>query len=335
MAERPGWGWASICSNVGSVFGTGVVDGTTVDKIVWMKCRMDEVKTLMKNEKERFSAMTDWLICPEELENAINPLLDCNVLKEIAQEVQKFTEAVTDQINMSEDEFTMQFKRVLKHCMGQMAKDSKVKKEYGKELAPAVMAFVFVVCLMNDHNRITLGCSVINQHMALDLMRELNFGTLAGELIGGSAIAKAAISETFVWFALVIDLLNSAQSFIDVYKRPHPEYTKRIKEAAEKFEKIFSHIERVYNDAKTYNSRTNVSQWKTFLVSRAPDDAGHGDLRMAVKHYLPEEALGRIKIIRLPTEERNWLVKVPAIHSLMLLQQTLINIKGRDCAVTQ
>ncbi|GBM60584.1 Zinc finger BED domain-containing protein 5 [Araneus ventricosus] len=324
----------AVGGGIAFALGNGVVIGTTTKEIAYLEKHLKEVKKLIKKEKERFSSMTNWFSRPEQLENAINSLLDYNILQEIAKEVQKLTEEVTGEKDITEDEFKDQFQQVLKHCMGLMARDSKMIEEYGKELAPAVMTFVFVVFLMNDHNRIVIDCSLITQHLALGLMSVLDFGALAGKLISGSAIAEAAISEAVVWLGVAIDVLIAVLSFIDIYKRPETKHTKKIREAADKIEKVFLFIESVYRETKAYNSKTNATQWETVLVKRVPDDAGHADLRMAVKHYLPEEALGRVRIIRLPTKEKNWLVKVPASHSQMLLQQTEIEIKKKNCLVT-
>ncbi|GBM59875.1 hypothetical protein AVEN_158607-1, partial [Araneus ventricosus] len=331
----------AIGGGVASAMGGGVVVGTTGTEMVLVKNRLEKVKTLIEEEKERFSSMAHWFIHPEELENAINSLVDYDILKEVAPEVQKFC-AESDHENKTDDEFKNEFKQMLKNCIGKMNEGNKLTAEYGKELAPVVMTFVFVVCLMKDHNRIVLDCVMITQRLALGLLSVLDIGVLAGSLIGklaakgvASAIAKFAVAEIFTCFGIIIDVLNVVVSSIDLHKRPDTVHTKQIKEVADKFEKVFLFIEGVYNETKKYKSPSDETQWITVIVSQAPGDADRTDLKMAVKKYLTEEGWRKMKIRRLETRGNNWLVKMPEIHSQMLLQQTHINIKGKDCAVTQ
>ncbi|CAL1264705.1 unnamed protein product [Larinioides sclopetarius] len=311
------------------------------NKSVLLRKRLEEVMTSMREKKEIFADLTDWFLCCEELENATNSLMNGRVLNELCEILQKFSEEVTDRMDMSEGEFTTLYHKVLEHCIRQMKKDGKVAKEYSKELLPAIMTFI-VVCLLTDHNRSALGCSLINQRMSLDIMRVLNYRALSDQLIDGLAnkgiantIAKIAVAEALVWFANVICLLKGVQTNINPDLPSNTEDLKKIKEEAEKFDKVFSYIEKAYNETKTYNSQTNATHWKAFLVRQAPVDAGHADLEMALSTYLPEDCFGRIKILRIPTEESNWLVKVQASYSLELSRQTNIDIKGEKCTIIQ
>ncbi|GBN20691.1 hypothetical protein AVEN_208267-1 [Araneus ventricosus] len=311
----------AIPGGIVCALGNGLVIGNAAGEISHLKEKLKEAVNLIEEEKKRFSAMR-WFSCPEEMENAISSLVDCHVLKRMAQEVETFSK-VTDKKDMTDDEFKNHYEQVLDYCMGQMAKDSKLIKEYGKELAPAVMTFVFVVCLMNDHNRIVLDCSLTT----LRLTSVLNIGALA-------CIAVGAISKLLsVWWGVSINLLLAVKSFIDAYKRPDTELTKKIREAADKIEEIFTYIERIYNETKKYKSHYNVTQWKTVLVSQTPDVTESVDLKMAVKDYLPETARGRIRLLKLQTKS-DWLVMVPAIHSQRLLKQKQIEIKGKNCKIT-
>ncbi|CAL1264697.1 unnamed protein product [Larinioides sclopetarius] len=316
----------SIAGAAAFAAGNGLVVKTTTEEIAYVKKRLDEVKELLEKEKEKFSYMTNWFSRPQELENSINYLVDYNIVNEIKKEVQKLTEEVTGEKDITEEEFKNQFGQLLKHCMGLMAKDSKMIDEYGKELAPAVMTFVFVVFFMNDHNRVVLDCSLITQHLALSLMDVLNIGTLTGS----SAIADAAVSKTFIWISVAINAMIAVLSLIDLCRQPETKHTKEIKEAADKIEKVYLFIESVYNKTLTYKP----PEYAAILVNNAPEDAEHADLRNAVSNYLPEEALNQIKVIRLPTEESSWLVKIPKIYSRVLLQQTEIKIKRKNCVVT-
>ncbi|CAL1264754.1 unnamed protein product [Larinioides sclopetarius] len=331
----------AIGGGVTSALGGGVVVGTTGTELVLVKNRLEKVKTLIEEEKERFSAMAHWFTHPEELENAINSLVDFDILTEILPEVQNFLE-ISEQKKMTDDEFKNEFKQILKDSLGKMNKDNKLKNEYGNELAPVVITFVFVVCLLKVHNRIVLDCVMITQRLALGLMSVLDLGVLAGSLIGklavrsvASTIAKFAVAEILTCLGIIIDVLNVVFSSIDLHKRPETKHTKKIKEVAEKFEKIFLFIEGVYNETKKYKSLIDESQWTTVVILHAPDDAGHEDFKIAIKQYLPEDGWRKMKIKRLETRRNNWLVKIPTIHSEMLLQQETMNIKGKNCVVTQ
>ncbi|GBN91851.1 hypothetical protein AVEN_174426-1, partial [Araneus ventricosus] len=323
----------AVAGGIACAVGNGVALGTTVLENLYANKKMEEAEALLREEKKRYSAMR-WFSCPKKLQEALGSLVDLKVLEQMEKRVQTFSEEVRDKKDMTGDEFKNHYEQVLDSCMDLMAKDRKMIEEYGKELAPAVMTFVFVVCLMNDHNRIVLDCSLTT----LRLTSVLNVGLLAcgvaGALAIEGAIAEFISSELIVWLRVGINVLLAAKSFVDAYRQPDTELTEKIKEAADKIEGIYTYIEGVYKETKKYKSHDAVNQWKTVLVEHTPGDAESEDLKMAVKDYLPEEARGRIRTLRLPIEENNWLVMVPADHSQRLLEQTQINIKGKNCAVT-
>ncbi|KAF8789134.1 uncharacterized protein LOC129956435 [Argiope bruennichi] len=337
----------AIGGGIASAVGGTVVAGTTGTEIALLKKKLEGARALVQQEMERFFAMTHWFSFPEEVKKALESLLSYNLLKEMAADLKKFFDEVTREANLTVGDFKLRFKEVLKLCMKKMITSSKITYEFGDDVAPVVMTFVFVFCLMKGQNRIVLDCVMITQRLAVGLLSVFDLGVQAGQLIGrlalkgaasaGEALAKFAIMEALVGLGVLIDVVNVVLSSIDLHKRPETEATKKIKEAADKLEKVFSFIESVYNEVKKYKTlaRTDVNDWTAVVVSHIPDDAEKEDIKTAVKPHLPEEAWSCIKLKKLPTNGNNWLVKVPTNHSQLLLEQSHLIINEKSCAVTQ
>ncbi|GBL92588.1 hypothetical protein AVEN_270842-1 [Araneus ventricosus] len=341
----------AISGGVASALGGGVVVGTTGTEIALLKNKLEEVKTLAMQEKASFSTMAQWFTHTEELKAALESLLDYCLLKEISEDVQKLLDGVMDPKKLTVGEFKHRFKYVLKLCMGKMCKLSKIREKFGDRVSPIVMTFVFVVCLMRDHNRIVLDSLIITQRLVLGLMSTLDIAAQTGQLAAGlamkgtaaagraapAAVARIAVMGTLVALGVVIDVINVVLSSIDIHKRTQTKHAKKVKEAAEQLEKEFLFIESVYNELRKYKaiSLTDVTEWTTIVVNHIPVQAGEEDLKMAVKLLLSEEAWGCIKLRRLPTSGNNWFVKVPASHSKKLLLEPYIIVKGETCAVTK
>ncbi|GBN77686.1 hypothetical protein AVEN_226809-1 [Araneus ventricosus] len=339
----------AISGGVASALGGGVVVGTTGTEIALLKNKLEEAKTLAMQEEVNFSTMAQWFTHTKELKEALGSLLNYALVNEMSECVQKFLDGMINLKNLKVGDFKNQFKQVLKMCMGKMSKCSKIKDEFGDDVAPAVMTFIFVVCVMRDENRLVLDCVMITHHLALGLMSALDIGVHTSRMIVGlatkgtaaagrtapAAIARIAAMGTLVALGIVIDVLNVVLSSIAIHKRLQSKHAKIVKDAAEQLEKEFLFIESVYNELRKYKaiSLTDVTEWTTIVVNHIPVQAGEEDLKMAVKLLLSEEAWGCIKLRRLPTSGNNWFVKVPASHSQMLLLQSELIIKGERCVV--
>ncbi|CAL1290925.1 unnamed protein product [Larinioides sclopetarius] len=173
-----------VCPAVGIVGGIcGLMVNTasaivTSGEIAVVKRKLNRAVELIEEEKKRYSAM-QCFSCHEEEKEALDSFVSSSVLKQMAQKVENFRK-ITNKKDMTEDEFKNHYEDVLDYCMEKMAKESKLIEEYGKELAPAVMAFTFVVVLMNDHNRIALDYSLTT----LRLKSAWNCGAIIGLAMG-------------------------------------------------------------------------------------------------------------------------------------------------------
>ncbi|CAL1264689.1 unnamed protein product [Larinioides sclopetarius] len=340
----------AISGGVASALGGGVVVGTTGTEIALLKNKLEEAKILAMQEKSSFSPMAQWFTHAEELKAALEYLLDYGLLKEMSEDVKKILGGVMSTKALTV-EFKQRFKNVLKICMGKMCKMSKIREKFGDKIAPIVMTFLLVVCLMRDHNRIVLDSLIITQRLVLGLKSTLDIAVQTSNLAAGlatrgtaaagkaapAAVARIAVMETLVALGVVIDVINVVQSSIALHTRAQTRHAKKVKEAAEKLEKEFLFIENVYNELwqRKAISLVDVTQWTTVVINHVPVEAGEEDIKMAVKLLLSEEAWDCIMLNRLPTSGNNWFVKVPASHSKKLLLEPYIIVKGENCTITK
>ncbi|GBN42340.1 hypothetical protein AVEN_71733-1 [Araneus ventricosus] len=333
----------AIGGGVASALGGGVVVGTTGTEIVLLKNNLEEAKTLVMQEEASFSTMAPWFIHTENLKKAIEFLVSYSLLKEMSQDLQDFHDVHA--MNLRVGSFVNRFKQALKLCIGKMFKSSNIMESFGIVVAPVIMTFVIVVCLLRYHNRIVLECAMQIDRLVLGMMSMMDIGVQAGRLTVGLATKGAAAAgravpvviatTVFVAASIAIDVVNVVLSSIDIHTRPEPEHAKKIKKAAEQLEKEFRCIESIYNELqkRKFINRPNVTEWKTFIINHVPDDAEQRDIKMAVRSQLLEEAWGCIKLQRLSTDGNNWIVKVPASHSQTLSQQSHIFIKDERCLI--
>ncbi|GBL76938.1 hypothetical protein AVEN_207198-1, partial [Araneus ventricosus] len=333
----------AISGGVAAAVGGGVVVGTTGTELGLLIKKLEEAKTLAMQEMENFSIMAQWFSHTQELKNALGHLIDCDLLNEMSEDLNKFHNEVKDNFDSLKDGF----KEVLTMCIGKMCKQSKIVKLFGVVFAPVVMTFVLVVCLLRDHNRIVLDCMLQVDRFAVGFMSTLGIGVQTGRLTvglatkgaaaAGRAASVAIATSVFVALGVVVDVVNVVLSSIDIHTRPEPEHAKKIKEAAEQLEKEFEFIKRVYDELKKWKSidRAYVNEWKTFIISHVPHAAAQIDIKMAVKPYLSEAAWGSIKLQRYSSDGNNWLVKIPASYSQMLSRQSHLIIKRQSCQVAQ
>ncbi|GBN98152.1 hypothetical protein AVEN_132419-1 [Araneus ventricosus] len=323
--------------------GGGVVLGSSATQIALLKKHLEEAKRTIKEHDEKFSLMAHWFTMPEELKKTLESVVSYEILKEVGEDLKKFFAEVTHKTNMTIGDFKIRFKEVLKLGMQKLNKSGKITSEFSDVFTPIVITFIFLVCLMKGKNRIILDCIMINQSLALSLISILNLGVPAGQLANGlirgvgefgDDFFKLAFAKILVGVSIAIDVLNIVLTSIEIHKRPEPQETKKIKDAAEQLEQMFLAIEKVYNGTKKFENAA-PGEWTTIVVNSVPDDAGQEDIKKAVKPHLPDKAWYCIKLRRLPTKGNNWFVKVPTSHSEQLLQQSHLIIKEERCIVTQ
>ncbi|CAL1264693.1 unnamed protein product [Larinioides sclopetarius] len=245
----------AVGGGVASALGGGVVVGTTGTEIVRLKNNLEEAKTLVMQEQASFLTMAPWFEHTEKLKTAINSLVSYSLMKEMSQVLQGFHDVNATDLNVSS--FVDRFKRALKICIRKMRESSNIMQSYGV-VAPAVMTFVIVVCLLRYHNRIVLDCAMQIDRLVMGMMSMMDIGVQTGRLTVGLASKGAAAAgravpvviatTVFVAASVAIDVVNVVLSSIDIHTRPITEHAKKIKEASEKLEKEFRCIESIYNE---------------------------------------------------------------------------------------
>ncbi|CAL1264717.1 unnamed protein product [Larinioides sclopetarius] len=319
------------------VFGVGCTE------IGLLKKKLNEAKRTIKEHEDKFSLMAHWFTMPAELKNSLETVVSLEVLKEVGEDMKKFFDEVTRQTGMTIGDFKMRFKEVLKLCFKKMNKSGEFTSEFGNVFTPIVMTFIFLVCVVKGRNRIILDCIMINESLALSLLSILNLGVPAGQLANGLSrfaaefgddVIRVAFTKVLLGASIAIDALIVVITSIEIHKRPEPEETKKIKEAAEQLEQMFLAIADVYNATKKCESAASEA-WTAIIVNSVPDDAEREDIKMAVRPHLPDKAWYCIKLQRLPTKGNNWLVKVPSSHSEQLLLQSHLIVKEKYCEVKE
>ncbi|CAL1264691.1 unnamed protein product [Larinioides sclopetarius] len=333
----------AISGGIATAVGGGVVVGTTVTEVVLLKNKLEEAKTFFEQEKKDFSVMEKWFIHTQELKDALESWIDYSLLNEISKDLKEFE----NEVNFNLDSLTDKFGNLLTMCIGKMIKQSKIVELFGVVFAPVVMTFVLVVCLIRDHNRLVLDCILEVGRLTAGVMSILGTGVQAGRLTvdlastgaaaGGRAASVAIATSVFIALGIAIDVVNIVWSSIDIHNCPEPEQARMIKEVAEKLEEQFLFIESVYEELKQWNciDLAYVYEWKTFIIKNVPHDAVQIDIKMAIKHHLSEEAWGCIKLQRHSIDGNDWLFKIPASHSKMLLEQSHLIVKSESCQITK
>ncbi|GFT39420.1 uncharacterized protein NPIL_309261 [Nephila pilipes] len=252
----------AIAGGVTSAMGGGVVAGTAGVEIVLLKNKLDEAKTLVQEEEENFTRMRHWFTHSQELVNAIEDLVGEDLLKDLVEEGKKYF----DNLQLLYQENDEKLKSVMKDIMGKICKSGNMVKEFGTDIAPIIISFVLVSCVISSRNRIILDCALLTHHLLLGLASTTDVGVATGRLVtglvmnGASAAAKvipgtvgrAVALGAFVALGIALDVLNVVLSSIEIHKGVKSKHVDEIHRVARLLEDEYTFLLNIHDEIRKY-----------------------------------------------------------------------------------
>ncbi|GFR10641.1 uncharacterized protein TNCT_707851 [Trichonephila clavata] len=249
----------AIGGGVASFLGGGVIVGTTGTELVLLKKKLEEAKALINEEEENFSRMEHWFTHSEELVEAIEELIGEDLLKNLMEEGQNLLNAVK---KASDGNLTT----ILKEIMKKICESSNIVREFGIQIAPIVISFVLVACVISGKHRFVLNCALMTQSLMIGLTSTTDVGVGAGRLVAGLAmngtsaaakilpgtIGRAVALGTFVALGIALDVLNVVLASIAIHKGARSSQADEVLRVANLLEEEYSFLLNVYGEIKNY-----------------------------------------------------------------------------------
>ncbi|XP_055926116.1 uncharacterized protein LOC129957685 [Argiope bruennichi] len=241
-----------IGGGIASASGAGVVIGTTSEEIKLLKKNLEEAKNLIQKEKSSSSMIDVWFNHTKEMREEIESLVESRLLKEMVEDLKRFQDEMKKKTSFTVDELKNRFNQLLKSFIRQMHKFSKKIAKFGDVIAPLVMTFVIVFCLLRQHNRTVIHCIGQMYRLMAKNMSVSDVDVTTGQVLLSVSRGLTAASRIFAAANIALDVLTMVQSSIDIHNRTEVEQAKQIREAAVKLEEERSFIERVYDEVKKW-----------------------------------------------------------------------------------
>ncbi|GIY75293.1 hypothetical protein CEXT_485531 [Caerostris extrusa] len=272
----------AVGGGIAAALGGGVVVGTTGTEIVLLKKKLAEAKKLIKIEEENFKLMTHWFNQTQQLKKALEALVGMDLLKTMSDEVVQFLKDTANLAELKAGEYKEKFEYVMKTCVQQMHEFTNIAEELGPQIAPIVMSFIFVYCVLSGRNRIVLDGLMVTQRLALGLMSAVDITVEAGRLFAGLAVkgssvgmsgkvaplaavsvagkvVPAAVSRIaalgfFVGLGIAIDIINMILASKEIHTGAKSKYADQITSAAGQLEEEYLFLQNVYEELCQYKT---------------------------------------------------------------------------------
>ncbi|GFT39411.1 uncharacterized protein NPIL_309221 [Nephila pilipes] len=256
----------AIGGGIASALGGGVVVGTAGTEIVLLKNKLDESKTLISEEEANFSRMKLWFEHSQELMTAIEEFVGKDLLKELTEEAKELFDDVKKMTDFKLEEHNKKFMSIMIGMVGKICKSSNIVQEFGPEVAPVIISFVLVFCVVSGHNRIILDCALLTHHLLIGFTSTADLGVGTGRLVAGMAmngtaaagkvipgtVGRAIALGAFVAIGVALDVVNVVLSSIEIHKGAQSSHADEVNHVAKLLEDEYSFLLNVYKELKTY-----------------------------------------------------------------------------------
>ncbi|GFU24070.1 uncharacterized protein NPIL_436621, partial [Nephila pilipes] len=250
-----------ISGSVISAAGSGVVVGTSGTEVVLLKKNLKSVKTLLEEEDSKFSGLKNWFTLTEILMGAIEGLVGHALVREMIDNRNNFFNEVK-MMNRDVDEYNKKFRSMMERCVRKMCDSSHIKDKFDDDVAPFVIAFVFVICFMSKKNRSVLDCALLTRRLVLEKSTAKNLSLQTGQavtglLLKGSAavgravpaiVARVVAVGVFVALGIAVDVLNVVLSSKEIHTGAKSKHADEVSRVVELLEEEFQFLRNVHKE---------------------------------------------------------------------------------------
>lgn len=241
---------ATLAGGGASLVGGGVVAGTSLTKCGLVKQKMKKAKKVLKEDQKAYQAIMKWFERTVDLEEAVEAVVDFQVMKTLATELKDFA---NDFKSKNATRFRETLKKILDFILDT---NDNLVASVGIQLTSIILTFCVVVVV--SRNCDILDSVILTNCMVLGLMSGLDFGVEVGRGIvmavkGGtvaagvsSELARATFHGVLGGIGLTLNLINIVLTSIDIHKGSLSKQGTQILNASRKLDDELEFLDKVY-----------------------------------------------------------------------------------------
>ncbi|GIY63646.1 uncharacterized protein CDAR_480201 [Caerostris darwini] len=259
----------AIGGGIASGIGGATVCGTAVTELVLLKKLMGEAKDSIEKDLEEFRPLQAWFDRSDELMEALQDVLDFNLLKKLCEQGKAFFEEYRRQKHKIDKDFPSKFGRQLNFLVNLLVTESDLLAKFGVACAPAIISFLLAMFVVPMGDRML--------HDRIELLQRLTIGMLSGvdagvnlgraTCIAGTMVKNAfrgvpTVAENmprlfarsfkiFTGIGIALDVTSVVLTSIDLHNGSLSEQGKELKKAAQCLQDEYDRVEHVHVAIRT------------------------------------------------------------------------------------